>query len=229
MIKTKICIVGSNSDLINPLVQNLIKMNYDLICITKKEWDLEFVTPNEKVIQKIKKFNPNQLIYAAGLNMPLDIKEVNKKEIQVSINKHLSVNCLSFLSLTIELLNDSRISLTGIHVLSSLYGVYGRRTRLPYCISKHALEASIKCLALEYPETQIIGYRPGFFDTKLTAKNISEETKNRLSERIPLKRFGSNHELSNLIFNNINNPNSYLTGTCITIDGGMTSGGFFET
>ena len=52
---------------------------------------------------------------------------------------------------------------------------------------QHALEASIKCLALEYPETQILGYRPGFFDTKLTAKNISEETRNRLSERIPIK------------------------------------------
>ena len=74
---------GSNSDLINPLVQNLIKMNYELICITKKEWDLEFVTPKDEVIKKIKKFNPNQLIYAAGLNMPLDIKEVNKKRYKI--------------------------------------------------------------------------------------------------------------------------------------------------
>ena len=50
----------------------------------------------------------------------------------------------------------------------------------------------------------------------------------KLSKRIAKKRFGLPSELGDSILLNICNPNKYLTGTFITIDGGMISGGIFE-
>ena len=110
-----------------------------------------------------------------------------------------------------------------------MYGIYGRKTRLPYSVSKHALEASIKCLALEYPETQFIGYRPGFFKTKLTSANLTEEMQDELAKRIAKNRLGTPLEMSKILLDNIKNTNPYMTGTFITVDGGMISGGIFET
>ena len=118
--------------------------------------------------------------------------------------------------------------LKSIHVLSSLYGTYGRKSRMPYSISKHALEGAIKCLSLEFPETQVIGYRPGFFKTKLTEKNLSKPEIDKISNLIPLNRLGTPEEISKIILNNIINPGTYLTGQIINIDGGLSTGGFFE-
>ena len=162
------------------------------------------------------------------MNEVLDIKRIETKKIIDKLDQHLNVNCISFLSL-VDLLQKKLLNkLKGVHAISSLYGNYGRRTRLPYSVSKHALEGAIKCLALEYPDTQFLGYRPGFFKTKLTEANLSKEKQNELLRRIPSKRLGSPEELSNLLLNNIKGKYPYLSGTFITIDGGLTTGGFFE-
>ena len=118
--------------------------------------------------------------------------------------------------------------LTAVHIISSLYGIYGRETRLPYSISKHALESSIKCLALEYPETQFVGYRPGFFDTKLTSANMNKKMQSKIKEKIPSSRLGEVKEFSKLLTHNILHSPHYLTGSIITIDGALTAGGFFS-
>ena len=99
---------------------------------------------------------------------------------------------------------------------------------MPYSISKHALEGAVKCLALEFPETQVIGYRPGFFKTRMTDKNINYEQQQQICKRVPSNRLGSPEEIAQIILNNILIPTKYFTGQVINIDGGLTSGGLFE-
>ena len=228
MKEIKLTIFGANSDLIIPLKEKSIENNIQIQEINRKDWDLEKIYPNENVIESIINFEPSQLLFAAGINNPLVLKEEGTKTILESLDKHLSVNCISFLSIVDILQKNLKNKLQGVHVISSLYGIYGRRTRLPYSVSKHALEGTVKCLSLEYPDTQFLGYRPGFFKTKLTDKNLSEELQNKLKKRIGIKRFGLPDELSQIIYLNICNPNKYLTGTFIDLDGGMINGGIFE-
>ena len=40
------------------------------------------------------------------------------------------------------------------------------------------------------PNTLVLGYRPGFFKTKLTDKNLSENAQKRITDKIPANRFG---------------------------------------
>ncbi len=228
MSEIKLVIIGSKSDLIQPLLEKAKKNNIYIFKVNREEWDLESNLPSSEIIEKIITFEPNQILYASGVNKPLIVKNENTQDILASLNNHLSVNCISFLSIVDILQKNLKDPLIGVHVISSLYGIYGRHTRLPYVVSKHALEGVVKCLSLEYPETQIIGYRPGFFKTKLSDRNLSIDIQEKLSKRIAKKRFGLPYELSDTILLNICNPNKYFTGTFITVDGGMISGGIFE-
>ncbi len=226
-IAKKILIIGGNSDLIKPFFTNLNNDLIETLCFERKDWDLKNPIPPDYILKEICTFNPNQLIYAAGINVPNDLT-LETKEIINEIVSHFNVNCLSFISLVLFLKNELQINLEAIHVISSLYGIYGKKTRLPYSVSKHGLEGAIKCLALELKNTQIIGYRPGFFQTKMTDKNMSNNQKNNLIKRIPKGRLGKPEELSKILLSNILNNNYYLNGTCINIDGGISCGGFFE-
>ena len=226
-IKNKILLIGSNSDLISPL-KNLSKNNnLDVLPINRKDWDLLNPKPSKKLISKIIKFNPENLVFAAGQNIKLESFSDMDKSLEY-INNHFVVNCLSFISIALIMQNVLQNKLKSIHVISSLYGKYGRKSRMPYSISKHALEGAVKCLALEFPETQVIGYRPGFFKTRMTDKNINYEQQQQICKRVPSNRLGSPEEIAQIILNNILIPTKYFTGQVINIDGGLTSGGLFE-
>ena len=228
MKKINLTIIGANSDLLEPL----IKINDDEINIqkiTRDQWDLSETFPSQDLLSQIISFEPNQLLFAAGVNKKINLQEISNEDLINLIKNHLSINCISLISIVNLLQKNLPNKLEAVHAISSLYGVYGRKTRLPYSISKHALEASIKCLALEYPDTQFLGYRPGFFKTKLTSANLTKEMQNELTKRIGKNRLGTPIEMSKILLECIRNTNPYMTGTFITVDGGMMSGGIFET
>ena len=223
-----ILIIGANSDLISPFTDLAIKHNFNLLRLTRDDWDLCDPSIPQALLSQLITFKPNHILYSAGLNQVLDLKQSTKESTLAKVLDHLNVNCLSLLSIILSLSEHLTYPLKSIHAISSLYGIYGRKTRLPYSLSKHALEGLIKCLALELPDTLVLGYRPGFFSTKLTDQNLSKEAQNRLVARVPMGRFGQPKELSTLILNNILSPPLYCSGSSITMDGGLTAGGLFH-
>lgn len=223
----RILLIGSKSDLMEPLTQYAAEQNISILGISRDHWDLSTVKPNSSVLEEILRFSPNHVVFAAGVNEPTSI-HCHPDSLLNRLQYHINVNCFAFISLVSHLCDYSDISLRSIHVISSLYGVYGRKERLPYSVSKHALEAAVKCLALELPDTVVMGYRPGFFTTKLTDKNLSLEKQKNIAKCIPLTRFGRPAELCSVIINNIVTPPAYASGSFITLDGGLTAGGIFN-
>lgn len=226
-VGSNVLVVGANSDLISPFFGISKNNSLSVLGISRQQWDLTDTLPPENILNEILTFSPNHLVFAAGINTPIPITSPSSDVLE-AIRTHITINCISFVSLVTTL--QSRLSnhLTSIHALSSLYGIYGRKSRLPYSLSKHALEGSIKCLAIEYPDTLVLAYRPGFFKTKMTEKNLSLTCQQDLVKKIPASRLGTPHELSSLIASNILNPPLYSSGTAITLDGGLTAGGIFE-
>lgn len=221
-----VLVIGSNSDLIKPLLGQSSIISF--LGISKEEWDLNNILPSQAVRNNILSFKPNHLIFSAAINKPLLINNINGSSAIESLQEHINVNCISILSLILFLNESLNYKLTSVHILSSLYGIYGRKNRLPYSVSKHALEGAIKCLAIELPETLIIGYRPGFFKTKLTDNNLTVTQQKAIIEKIPIGRLGLPEDISKFILNNILDPPFYASGSIINLDGGLTSGGFFE-
>ncbi len=227
MTANKILIIGSGSDMLQPLIKQCPSHQLELLGLGRSDWDLKDLQPKPELLDSICAFKPTHLIFAAGQNILTDI-HAYPDDVMAAIQNHMTVNCFSFVSIVLALMNRLATPLRTVHALSSLYGIYGRRGRIPYSLSKHALEGAIKCLAIEFPQTQFIGYRPGFFDTKLTGQNIPDSARHLLESRVPLHRFGQMEELSSIILANILNPVPYFTGICLTVDGAMTAGGIFD-
>ena len=224
----RVLIVGSNSDLIAEFREDCQRRDIELLPLTRKDWDLRIPTIPKEVKSKIESFVPTDIVFSAAINNKWDSKK-KEDDLTVTVQHHLQVNCISILTLVEWMQRKLPSKLVSIHVITSLYGIYGRKQRLPYSVSKHALEGAIKCLALEYPSTLTLGYRPGFFKTKLTDINLSGEQQERIKCKIPIGRLGISEDLSRILISNILNPPFYSTGSTLTIDGGLSSGGFFDS
>ncbi len=94
-----------------------------------------------------------------------------------------------------------------------------------YAASKSGLTGLTGTWALELAKYNINvnAVAPGFVDSALT-KKIPEDIKNKFVERIPFKRMGRPEDIANLVAFLVCDNSSYITGQCITIDGGLTTG-----
>ena len=111
-----------------------------------------------------------------------------------------------------------------IVAISSTYSALSRLGRSSYSISKAALEALIRSVAVENAESNILANSilPGFVETSLTHKNNNEEQIKKLLERVPIKRLGTPDEVAKLTAFLMAPENTYLTGQSIKIDGGFS-------
>jgi 3-oxoacyl-[acyl-carrier protein] reductase len=115
-----------------------------------------------------------------------------------------------------------------IIIISSLYGFFSRKGRLPYAISKHALIGAMKTMAIEFAEFGITvnAVSPGYIDTKMTSKNNSPETIQKIINGIPVKKLGLPDDVARAVSFLASPENSYVNGLDLIVDGGYSIGGF---
>ncbi|MGQ9584942.1 MAG: SDR family NAD(P)-dependent oxidoreductase [Anaerolineae bacterium] len=91
-----------------------------------------------------------------------------------------------------------------------------------YSVSKAGLMCLTKCLALALAEHGITAnsIAPGPTETTMTA-GWSEETKELLRRRIPMKRFGQAEEVAAAALYLASDAASYVTGATIDVNGGL--------
>lgn len=105
--------------------------------------------------------------------------------------------------------------------LASIVGLHGNAGQANYAAAKAGLIGLTKAIAREgaMRNIRINAIAPGMIDTEMT-QSLSERVKGKILDQIPLKRFGSAHEVAKgAIFLA---QNDYVTGQTIVIDGGMT-------
>lgn len=165
------------------------------------------------------------LVHSAATNNP-DLFE-NLTEEQIRGN--LEVNLMGFLHTVRCLIPHWKARGYGrIAVISSLYGFLGRRGRIAYAMSKHALKGAVKTLCIELAENGVLvnAVSPGYIATKLTYKNNSQETIDNFIRGIPLGRLGSPEDIAEIVCFLCSDRNRYITGADIIADGGFSAGGF---
>ena len=92
-----------------------------------------------------------------------------------------------------------------------------------YCASKAAVLSLTKSLAIEWARDQICvnAIAPGVFPTDLNRKLIEGTPRgNEFIVRTPMKRFGKTEELGGAAVLLSSDAASYMTGSCVTVDGG---------
>jgi len=106
--------------------------------------------------------------------------------------------------------------------ISSVVGLMGNAGQANYAASKAGLIGFSKSVAKEFASRGITCnvVCPGFIDTDMT-KELSEDLKKKLLERIPLQRFGQPEDIAGTVAFLCSPAASYITGQILTVDGGM--------
>lgn len=118
---------------------------------------------------------------------------------------------------------------------ASVQGLQSQKGAAAYAASKGGVLSLTRQLALEYAQDNIrvLAVAPGTFDTPLlreVAKGIPDRNyMKRLAEAYPMKRFGVPEELARVIAFLAGPGASFMTGECVTVDGGiMAQGGWAQ-
>jgi 3-oxoacyl-[acyl-carrier protein] reductase len=108
---------------------------------------------------------------------------------------------------------------------ASVAGHLGMAGHIAYSASKHAVIGMTKTVAIEYAKKgiRVNAVCPGFTQTAmLDTADSDEQYKEMLKFATPMKRFGEATEIAEAILFLASDKNSFMTGQCIILDGGLS-------
>ena len=138
-------------------------------------------------------------------------------------NKVLDINLTGTFYMSREIISRFMANRFGrIINISSLGGEIGFQGQANYAASKAGQLALTKSLSKEVAKKGITVncVSPGFIDTELIS-DLPEEQRKEYLKMIPLKRFGKVEEVANAVLFLASREASYITGTSITVAGGL--------
>jgi glucose 1-dehydrogenase len=109
--------------------------------------------------------------------------------------------------------------------ISSVHQTIPKPHYVPYATSKAGIEMMTKTMALELAKKNIRAnvVAPGAIDTDMNkVLRENKEEYHRVLQQIPIDRLGSPEEVANAVEFLASDKSSYITGTTIYVDGGMT-------
>ena len=108
--------------------------------------------------------------------------------------------------------------------MSSVNGVMAIPTIASYNVSKGGINQLTRAMALALADqgVRVNAVGPGTIGTELAAKAVltSEEARNKIMMRTPLKRLGEPSEIADVVAFLASDAASYITGEIIMVDGG---------
>ena len=110
--------------------------------------------------------------------------------------------------------------------ISSIYGIVGSIGSTAYHAGKGASRIFTKSAAIQLAKDgiRVNSVHPGFMMTPMTSEGAAEEERlNFMVSRIPMGRMGDAMEIARGILFLASDESSYMTGSELVIDGGMTA------
>ena len=154
------------------------------------------------------------------------------KDISKNVSEVVSQHIGGFYSLTEKIINQMENQKNGSVILfGSIYGIVApdfkiyEETGVPenpvsYALSKGAITQMTRYLATRYAD---VGIRVNCIAPGGIFNNHDEKFVQSYSERVPLKRMGKSDEMNGLTLLLASNASSYMTGSIIPVDGGLTA------
>ena len=109
--------------------------------------------------------------------------------------------------------------------ISSVAGILGEQGFLPYSVSKAGVMMLTRVLAYEWSKYHVTvnAIAPGFIAGGMNAPILNKEILvSGLTQQVPLKRLGKPEEIVKVALFLASDDSSYINGTTIVADGGMT-------
>jgi NAD(P)-dependent dehydrogenase (short-subunit alcohol dehydrogenase family) len=110
--------------------------------------------------------------------------------------------------------------------VASIMAERGLRQLAAYSATKGAVSALTRGLAVEYASfgIRVNAVAPGFVETALTSRVLRNPgIQKALLESTPMRRFGLPEEIANAVVFLASDEASYITGSVLAVDGGMSA------
>jgi 2-keto-3-deoxy-L-fuconate dehydrogenase len=111
--------------------------------------------------------------------------------------------------------------------IASVAAIVGLRNRAAYCASKGAVVSLTRALAVDHVNDgiRVNAVCPGTIDTPWVRRLVAEvgESLDELTARQPLGRLGTADEVAEAVAYLASDAASFVTGSVLVIDGGLTS------
>ncbi|WP_332631867.1 3-oxoacyl-[acyl-carrier-protein] reductase [Halalkalibacter flavus] len=157
------------------------------------------------------------LVNNAGITRDRTFKKLSEQE----WNEVINVNLNSIYHTTSAVINPMLEQQFGrIINISSIIGQAGGFGQTNYAASKAGMIGFTKSLALETASKGITvnAVCPGFIETEMVAE-MPEKVLEQIVGKVPMKRLGQTAEIADAVLFLANN--SYITGQCINVNGGL--------
>ncbi|XP_015794667.1 uncharacterized protein LOC107371170 isoform X2 [Tetranychus urticae] len=173
------------------------------------------------------------LVNNAGISRPVSLDDPVEKFIS-GLDEIYAVNLRAVLFL-IHLATPHLIKTKGnIINVSSCAGQRPWERGTAYCSLKAALDMVVKTLNLELgPKgVRINNVSPAYTETAMLSKGIEDLMpliRKRVAETYPLGRIGESEDVSNAIVFLASDTASFISGSCLPVDGGSLDGSYTHT
>lgn len=210
-------ILGRSKEKGNTALKALGK-GYYISCDVKNEKSCkEAIT---KVLKKVARIDI--LINSAGIYKEERLETITEEDFDLT----MKVNVLGSMLLAKTCLPYMVGEDPNIVNIGSDAGVEGNYGCVIYCASKGAIVSLTKAMALDYaPKIRVNCICPADVETPLVEKQLSSGsyTLEEMGEVYPLERIAKASEVAHVILSVVSPYNSFMTGSIINVDGGLTA------
>jgi len=218
LLGAKLILGDLNEAGINAVAESLPGEVFSMKCNVAKETEVKALVENGAA-----HFGHLDIaINNAGIStVPKSLLEVTEQDMDINfaVNAKSVLFCMKY---QVPLMFERGGSILNV---ASIAGLRAAPGLTPYSASKHAVVGLTKTAAVEFARknVRINAVCPYFTKTSMIDDLIAkEDTKQHMINPVPMNRLGETEEVVNTIINIISPRNTYLTGQCIAIDGGVT-------
>ena len=185
--------------------------------------DLTEIDMIETLVENVVKDNGrlDGLVHCAGISSRKPLNVLKRD----GFSKIMDVNFYSFVELVKQFSKKGRMSdASSIVVMSSISSIKGYKAKTEYCVSKAAVDAFVRCAALELANRKIRvnSVMPAEVLTPLAAKSHALNSVLGVQEVSAPLGPTEPYEVANLIAFLLSDATKTITGTSVLIDGGAT-------
>jgi NAD(P)-dependent dehydrogenase (short-subunit alcohol dehydrogenase family) len=166
------------------------------------------------------------IVVSAGAGGKTPIFTTSPEEFQRIIDQNLRPLFLAVRCAAPQLVQAGSGSVIAI---ASMYGLVGQYERVAYCGAKHAVIGMVRAMALDFADkgVRVNAIAPGFIETDLSHAIAAQEPDPEAALRTrramhAIPRAGEPEEIGEAAAYLASDAASFMTGQCLTLDGGYT-------
>ena len=217
-----VILVGRSEQRLQETAQMLANANYAVIATDITDYDAT-TEKLEKVLENNSKIDG--IVHAAGISTTLPLRNLTPEKLQ----PFFETNVYAAISITKLLTKSKYVHPQGMSIvfIASVMGVVGELGKTTYSLTKGALVAGAKSLALElaHKKIRVNCVLPGVVETPMSANAVYAQDAtayDKIKSYHPLG-LGTPEDVANACAFLLSDGARWITGTNLIVDGGYTA------